>query len=80
MNRIAEQNQGIQSPAVRGNANLDSVSSYYALLLRLAALDVELANSAVQTGIAVDLTFPKDATGFASADSAPQSNSQFKRS
>lgn len=71
MNRITEQNQGIQSPLVRGNVNSVNVGSHYALLLRLAALDVELADHAVQTGVAIDLTFPKDVTGFASSDSWP---------
>jgi hypothetical protein len=69
------QGQGSQnriSVRKRNSVGNGAVGSHYAMLTRLAELDVELAKNATSAGIAVDLSFPKETVGFVSVTQPKQ--------
>ena len=69
------QSQGPQnqvSVAKRNSVGNGAVGSHYAMLTRLAELDVELAKNATKAGVAIDLSFPKETVGFASVAQQPK--------
>jgi len=68
---MTNQNMGQGYVAGANSAgNDDSVSTRYALLTRLAELDLELAKNGTAVGMAVELLFPEETTGFTSVAAA----------